>query len=230
MKMSIGRWAAAAVISAALVGAPAHAVVSGDFTIGGEGQPTPQPIADMTGGEVVTATPSPQPTGFVWTVSGDGLIYFANTITSAPGSLGGSVIVRSDNDATFQFGSIEYALASLDPQVPLFSLKVFGFLDGNLMATTLLQPGALGDYTEFGPGGLAGVDIDELRFGLDGARLSFDEDGFPVRHEISMSIRSLGLGFDGQTAGVPEPESWALMIAGFGLVGAAVRRRKVGVA
>lgn len=31
------------------------------------------------------------------------------------------------------------------------------------------------------------------------------------------------------TAAVPEPASWAMMIGGFGLVGAAVRRRKVAV-
>ena len=31
----------------------------------------------------------------------------------------------------------------------------------------------------------------------------------------------------GGTPAVPEPESWALMIAGFGLVGAAMRRRRI---
>ena len=31
--------------------------------------------------------------------------------------------------------------------------------------------------------------------------------------------------FDG-TAGIPEPATWAMMIAGFGLVGAAARRRR----
>ncbi|MDE2619485.1 MAG: PEPxxWA-CTERM sorting domain-containing protein, partial [Sphingomonadales bacterium] len=40
-------------------------------------------------------------------------------------------------------------------------------------------------------------------------------------------IQSLTL-FDSptQTAAVPEPATWALMMAGFGLVGAALRRRK----
>ena len=32
------------------------------------------------------------------------------------------------------------------------------------------------------------------------------------------------------TAGIPEPSSWALMIAGFGLVGSMVRRRRTGLA
>ncbi len=34
------------------------------------------------------------------------------------------------------------------------------------------------------------------------------------------------LSFDAPAPGVPEPQSWALMIAGFGLVGAAMRRRQ----
>ena len=33
--------------------------------------------------------------------------------------------------------------------------------------------------------------------------------------------------FDGQAPGVPEPAGWALMIAGFGLAGATLRRRRV---
>jgi hypothetical protein len=32
------------------------------------------------------------------------------------------------------------------------------------------------------------------------------------------------------TAGIPEPASWAMLIAGFGLVGAASRRRNMTVA
>ncbi len=32
--------------------------------------------------------------------------------------------------------------------------------------------------------------------------------------------------FDGSSAGIPEPASWALMIAGFGLMGGAIRRRR----
>ncbi|THD64539.1 MAG: PEP-CTERM sorting domain-containing protein [Phenylobacterium sp.] len=35
---------------------------------------------------------------------------------------------------------------------------------------------------------------------------------------------------DAQAGGVPEPSAWALMIAGFGLTGAALRRRRAAVA
>ena len=36
--------------------------------------------------------------------------------------------------------------------------------------------------------------------------------------------------FGSATPGVPEPETWAMMIAGFGMIGAAMRRRMVAVA
>ena len=36
--------------------------------------------------------------------------------------------------------------------------------------------------------------------------------------------------FDASLLGVPEPASWAMLIAGFGLVGASQRRRRTSVA
>ncbi|OYW83985.1 MAG: hypothetical protein B7Z20_11720 [Sphingobium sp. 32-64-5] len=37
---------------------------------------------------------------------------------------------------------------------------------------------------------------------------------------------NVSLGASGSVGGVPEPASWALLIAGFGLTGAAMRRRR----
>ena len=62
-------------------------------------------------------------------------------------------------------------------------------------------------------------------FGFDASRISFDADN------IFLNFR--GLNFDNSSnltisinGGVPEPTTWALMIGGFGMVGAAMRRRK----
>jgi PEP-CTERM motif len=57
-----------------------------------------------------------------------------------------------------------------------------------------------------------------------------DISGFSgiTRIEITHVTDLAGLGFDDfkfSSGGVPEPASWALMLAGFGLVGAAMRRR-----
>ncbi|KPF78254.1 hypothetical protein IP88_04270 [alpha proteobacterium AAP81b] len=43
------------------------------------------------------------------------------------------------------------------------------------------------------------------------------------RSDLPFTIDDLGYG---GTAGIPEPASWALLIAGFGLTGAAARRRR----
>ena len=65
--------------------------------------------------------------------------------------------------------------------------------------------------------------------GATNRRLTFAMDG---RDDISQLIfRSSGNAFEFDTIGittgaVPEPETWAMLIAGFGLVGAAARRRR----
>jgi hypothetical protein len=42
-------------------------------------------------------------------------------------------------------------------------------------------------------------------------------------------LRALAVGAYDTAQGVPEPASWAMMVAGFGLAGAAMRRRKLAV-
>jgi hypothetical protein len=82
-------------------------------------------------------------------------------------------------------------------------------------------------------GGGGGVELGDTLLGsftLDfgGALSSFDVSNLAVRYQ--------SLGDDGQDSGVgtgtlvPEPASWAMLIAGFGLVGAAMRRRKGDIA
>lgn len=65
--------------------------------------------------------------------------------------------------------------------------------------------------------------------GLNASRITFDANNIYVNWN--------GLNFDQNTVvtlningAVPEPASWAMMIGGFGLVGAAMRRRKVALA
>ncbi len=57
--------------------------------------------------------------------------------------------------------------------------------------------------------------------------------GFVIDSNGSYSFDSTGLNFTATSlpavGGVPEPESWALLIAGFGLTGAAMRRRHGGL-
>jgi hypothetical protein len=88
-------------------------------------------------------------------------------------------------------------------------VTITGYYLGNLVATsaTLIQT-ATPTFLSLGYAGT----VDEVRFtGYNGYYIIDD--------------------FTFDAAGsVPEPQSWALMIAGFGLVGAAMRRRKVALA
>lgn len=57
-----------------------------------------------------------------------------------------------------------------------------------------------------------------------------DRFDFVVNNGGSYYNDSTGLSARFSTAGVPEPATWALMIGGFGLAGAALRRRRAAVA
>ncbi len=64
---------------------------------------------------------------------------------------------------------------------------------------------------------------------FDASKLTLDDDGFLTLDLSGVSFLpngSLQVQID-QTAAVPEPTTWALMILGFGVVGHALRRRKV---
>ena len=51
-----------------------------------------------------------------------------------------------------------------------------------------------------------------------------------VEHDVTFNSTGIAYEFDNiATAGAPEPASWALMIGGFGLAGAALRRRRTAV-
>jgi hypothetical protein len=89
---------------------------------------------------------------------------------------------------------------------------------GNLLATLDLSPNA-GDCPSYGaqfcPFSAAGVNFDGV-----GRSISFAG----VANQIVFDDVTFGSAVPG-TPAVPEPASWAMMIAGFGLVGGAMRRR-----
>jgi hypothetical protein len=62
--------------------------------------------------------------------------------------------------------------------------------------------------------------------GFDASRLSFDADTVSVNLQGLQVDGLIVININGATGAVPEPQSWAMLIAGFGLVGAAARRRR----
>jgi hypothetical protein len=175
---------------------------------------------------------------FTWSVS-PGLFFFpdvgGNTVTSAPGGDPGVVTVLRRDGGQFEFGGIDYAFSTLDTFLDSETLRVRGLRNGVVIGSvSFIQPiSNAGFFSTFGAGALAGVEIDELRFELDTRRTVFDDEGFPSFGRFSESIRNIEFADTGPLAGpgpvgpVPEPATWALMITGFGLAGAALRRRVV---
>lgn len=74
-------------------------------------------------------------------------------------------------------------------------------------------------YTGFGYYGFSGEMFDELHLQVQNDNLPFNPDAYEAGAYDAFSIGTAGV--------VPEPASWALMIAGFGMVGFAMRRRPV---
>ena len=89
---------------------------------------------------------------------------------------------------------------------------------------------SLGGFTGLGPMGLqsyncvsAGFSCGSFGPGPSVARLFSDGTSFSVGFDIVRSGETYVFG--APLAGVPEPATWALMLAGFGLAGVALRRR-----
>ena len=122
-------------------------------------------------------------------------------------------------DTGFSFNYVSLSFAG--------SVAVYDGLNGtgNVLATLDLVPNA-GSCPAYGasfcPFGATGVNFAgtarSIAFGGVANQIVFDD--------ITFGSATPGPG----TGGVPEPASWALMIAGFGLVGAASRRRRLAVA
>jgi hypothetical protein len=116
------------------------------------------------------------------------------------GNLG---VIETSRAATFSLASFD-----LVAQNGVGNYVVEGFLGA---ASVYSFAGAVGSPFQT-IGGNAGV-IDRVRFTLSPTGTSMNIDNLVFRD-----------------AAVPEPASWAMMIAGFGLAGHAVRRRKIAYA
>lgn len=95
-----------------------------------------------------------------------------------------------------------------------YSSETFGVvLDGATLASGLAFCGDNGPCTGAAPG----LSYDSLIFD------TFGSNGYDVGYLDNVIVQST-------PGGVPEPSAWALMIAGFGLAGSALRRRQAVVA
>ena len=107
--------------------------------------------------------------------------------------------------------------------------QLFGFLPVNVSAVATVAPYTL---TPFGLGlGLTESDVDDCcthnSFSATGGLQLVDFDQNGVATTLAGNVRIGGGGFEG----IPEPGAWALMLLGFGGIGALLRsRRRYGLA
>jgi hypothetical protein len=214
--MNFAKYSAAAVAATALfaIGAQAHATVLVD---------TGAPTGGVGGDSLYTNAPN----DYQW-LANRFTVGAADTITDISGFIGGNAgtftIVLYDNtgglpgaelhsaQATYDghesfegLSGLNWSVAAADYWVA-FEVRAGDTLGGFMSTLNTPNPQPVGafEYGAFGP--------------------QYNLSGVPI------GVRIDGSGVAGGTGGVPEPASWALMIGGFGLAGAALRRRRLALA
>jgi len=126
---------------------------------------------------------------------------------------GGALNIVAAGGGAFNFGGLDFSVFG-NGDMHAISLNGYrhGFFVGG--ATYSATSSIFGNWASYGPSTLAGVTLDQLVFVLPASTASF----------YSTNIDNVVLNAAG---GVPEPASWAMLIAGFGLVGVGQRRRRV---
>ncbi len=148
----------------------------------------------------------------------DTVVWKSNTMTLGPGTYNFSAYVtdiccNSFFNGTDALPELSFTAASAD--VPPITF---------MLSSSTLSPNAPGVWYEF-TGSFTLTHNMNGYVALGNADGAYSGNDFGI-DDISLT-RQMGHGEQAQVA-VPEPASWALMLAGFGLVGGALRRRRDG--
>lgn len=135
----------------------------------------------------------------------------------------GGASVTIDTDAkTITLNAFEqgdYGYASIDI-TDISGLTITGL--SAISWTSLFDPNGYGDGSTYGA-----IPTPQLSFTGNSLHIGFvAEGGAPPEFTFNPGGTAV---FSYASGSVPEPASWALMLGGFGLVGGAMRRRKVAV-
>lgn len=129
---------------------------------------------------------------------------------------GGVLFISSEDSPLFTFDALDYWAFNSNGQGSQ-TLLVNGWRDGVLLGSDSFELANNGgvSWTLFGATELAGKKLDKLTIGLDAG--NFYWQGVDNVRLTAVSA-------------IPEPATWAMMITGFGMAGAMLRRRRAGVA
>ncbi|VXC86980.1 PEPxxWA-CTERM sorting domain-containing protein [Sphingomonas sp. 8AM] len=210
---------------------------SGSFT--GQGTNKAAVSGSFTGGAVATATGSGQT--FVTTVSPDSWVArFTDDLSTASSSAAASASASIGHAAVTTFLlnqtgllNIGYIAAAtdIDTRTGALASRALDYINIYQGANdALVFAGTLADYTAaatatktFQANTSYKVSVNTLpRTGFATA----DAQVIGLGTQAYKYDRSIGFSLNGITGAVPEPATWAMMILGFGLVGAALRQRR----
>lgn len=169
----------------------------------------------LPGQTLVVTFDAPEAAGYSWS---GGLV---TAVGSVP-----SVHAAPAGDAT-RFGYVSSAITPNTATLSTPNLKAISFYWGSIDTynkVEVLGPGGVVLHTVNG-GDFSAADGNQLLPGTN-RRVNFTWDGSDPITGLRLTSTGIAFEFDdfGATA-VPEPATWALLIAGFGMVGFAARRR-----
>lgn len=217
--LRIGAFAAAL-----LVPAIAHAgvIASSDFSTGDDGWA----VGEFTGPSGTAAATWDSANGWITTVDQFGWNAFvapSSYLGNQSAAFGGTIsfLLADEQNDNFPYAAISlhsgstiiYALSTVIPSTSQSSLTAFSFtLTGANFGSTVNGTGAPVTDAQL----LAVLsNLDRLAINAD---WKTGGDFVTLDNVVLASLRQ---------GGVPEPASWAMMLAGFGLAGAAMRRRNL---
>lgn len=148
-------------------------------------------------------------------ITGTGSVF---SVSDPGASTGARAFGQSSSNSTWGNGLFEYLLATFDAPVTSVSLDFFAN-DTSDSNPQLLAFDAMGNQIAIASGGGVPLGV-PLTLTVGGSGIK------SVRAYWDEINRSDNGGLDNLVfAAVPEPATWAMMIAGFGLIGGAMRRR-----
>lgn len=198
----------AATLAALLVASAANAVI----VTGAFGAPDPGP---GPGKVVVVDFDNPNAAGYTWTAGTFATSNTTNNAAAAP-ALDGT-----------RYGYVSSALANNFATLSTPNLKTISLYWGSIDSYNHLDVLGAGGAVIYTLSGSMLPPANGDRTSSNTNRRIFITAG-PAETITGLTFRSTGVAFefDDIATSVPEPQAWALLIAGFGLVGAVARRQR----
>jgi PEP-CTERM motif len=198
----------AATLAALLAASAANAVI----VTGAFGAPDPGP---GPGKFIAVDFTNPNAAGFVWTAGTISTSITTNATAAAPAL------------DTTRYGYVTSALPNNFATLSTPNLKTISFYWGSIDTFNSLDVLGAGGVVIHTIGGASLPPANGNRTSSNTNRRIFITAG-PNEVITGLTFRSTGVAFefDDIATSVPEPQAWAMLIAGFGLVGAVARRQR----